>query len=430
MNNYLNRGLVINAQGIQLSDFLSYNFKQQHKHDSVEKTSFCAKLFNSTTKKESFLLESPIEISYDDLEYASQIFDTDEAANSARSFLVNESSVNDVILVIEYSKAELTIEKETIKPSDELTDKIKEALKHHDPYYRLMYIFNIYGYFLPKKIILGHKMYRMTHLTKDKRLNETKIKINETKWTTLDDFSDSKLGDILSQWEKCIGLHNFDLSHFVSIDDKIIRKDKLKEWIKFCLESDLDSLQVISCKELYSLYKIFDSTLRHEVKSVLEIKEKVLMTGIVPIKDPPYLYSINFPVCFKSNDYQVLGKFIAHDGESINEVDGIPAKIGYFSKDTRKISIFGSDKELFKLNLNNDIILKFSENLPSNSVIFISFKCPPSNNEQNFITKIQNHKDNEFSINISYPSYEFPFDENNVKNINILEYSIQWLEEQ
>ncbi|RIB24334.1 hypothetical protein C2G38_693779 [Gigaspora rosea] len=201
-----------------------------------------------------------------------------------------------------------------------------------------MDVFNSYGYFLPKKIILGHKIYRIINLIADKNSTEPDDKSYKAKWTNLDDFSESKFEDILNQWEKYMSSYKFDLSYLVSINGEFIKKNELENWIKSCLECDLDSLQVIKCKELYPLYEIFDLSLRQEVVSALQIesileidnqaefikrnniKERVLMEGIVPIKDPPYSYSVKFPFYLKSNNYQIFGKLITHDGKPIDEV--------------------------------------------------------------------------------------------------------------
>ncbi|CAG8529073.1 6636_t:CDS:2, partial [Gigaspora rosea] len=428
-----NRGLIFNEQGIQLSEFKAYDPHQIN--DFIKNTSFDAKLVNSTTKKESFLLKNHIELSADDLKHANQIFDTDETINSAMTLLADESSTNDIFLVIQCAKVELVINKETIKPSDELISEVKKALNHHDPYHKLMDIFNIYGHFLPKKITLGHKIYRMTYLTVDKDSTEPNDKNYDARWTTLEDFAESKFEDILNQWEKSMSSYSFDSSYLVSINGEFIMKHKISEWIKFCIECDLDSLQVISCKELYPLYEIFDLSLRQEVESVLGISRQI-----------ESVLGVNFPVSFKSSNYQVFGKFITQDDEPIDEVIikfdfmdifgflifiedyeltyknskiawiliGIPAEVGYFSANTRNINILGSGSESFALKSNNNIVLlKVPENLPQDFIIVVSFKHPPSNYEPNFIAKIQSYHGNEILFHIHCPDYESSDSEEN-----------------
>ncbi|CAG8684115.1 21072_t:CDS:2 [Dentiscutata erythropus] len=424
-----NSGLIVNAQGIQLSDSLPL---KPHQDGTIKNTntSFNAKLVLSKTKKESFLSKNHIEIelSEDNLKHVSRIFDIDET--------VNEPSINDVFLTIKCLKTELIIEKQIIKPSDELIDKVKEALEHYDPYHKLMDVFNRFGYFLPTKLVLGHKIYRIAHLIANESLSEPK-NIDDVKWTTLEDFSEFEIGQLLSQWEKCVSSHNVDVSYFASINGELIMKDEFKEWIKDCLESDLNSLSVISCEGLYPLYEIFEVTLRQEVESALGINNQkmVLMAGSVPIEGPPYSYFIKFPVCFKSNDYQVFGKYISRDGKPIDKVTikfdsmdtngflifiecqkgiekdsqiawiiiGIPAKVGYFSTDTRKIKILSSGDVSFAEFENFEV----PKNLPLDTVLVTTFKYPLSNYEPNFGSP----KVTQFTVNENTKK----FDEDNEK---------------
>ncbi|CAG8520610.1 45260_t:CDS:10 [Gigaspora margarita] len=360
-----NRGLIINAQGVQLSDFISYDFKPQHKNDFL---------------------------SADELEHVCQIFDTDESINSV---MADESSTNDIFLRIQCSKVELTIKQESIKPSIELTDKVKEALKHYDSYHKLMDVFNNYGYFLPKKMILGHKIYRITCLTIDQYLTEPNDKNNDTKWTTFDAFLENKLETILNQWEKY-------------------------------MKSDLDSLQVIGCKELYPFMQI-DSTpgIDNQDKFINRnnIKERILMAGTVPIKDPPYSYSVKFPICFKSNNYKVFGKLITRRDEPIDEdpkiawiLIGIPDEVGYFSTSTRKINVLGSGNEPFALKSNNnDITLKVPENLPQDSVIVFSFNYPPSNSPSPYLKDKEKYSNSDLKTDNVELAYKNSF--SNKKNV-------------
>ncbi|CAG8554323.1 24112_t:CDS:2 [Gigaspora margarita] len=414
-------GLIVNAKGIQLSD----SFPLSHQDGIIKhiNTSFHAKLVLSNTKKESFFLKNHIELSEDDIEHVNRIFDIDE--------IVNRTSSNGVFLTIKCSKIEFFIEKQEIKPSDELIDKVKGALKQYDPYNKLMDVFNSFGYFLPTKLVFGHKIYRIAHLIVNENSSEPKNKNDDVKWTTLENFSEYEIGQFLNQWEEYISPHNVDVSFFASVNGELIMKYELKKWIEDCLKSELDSLSVISCEGLYPLYEIFDLSLRQEVETVVNKQKMVLMTGRVPIKEPPpYSYCIKFPVCLKSNDYQVFGKIISRDGEPIDKVTikfnamdtngflifvecqkviendsqiawiiiGIPAKVGYFSTDTRKIKILSSGNASFALESVNYTEVKEFEvpkNLPPDTVFITTFKYPLSNYEPNFIGKIQYLDDKE-----------------------------------
>ncbi|CAG8713924.1 15316_t:CDS:1, partial [Cetraspora pellucida] len=112
------------------------------------------------------------------------------------------------------------------------------------------------------------------------------------------DFMTEEYNDILNQCEKCIGLRGFDSSYFVSVEDKLIMKYELEKWVKICSESNYEPLQIISLNELCPIYEIFDESLCHEIKSIFEIncqpeslniKEKILFSGIIPVNVPPFL---------------------------------------------------------------------------------------------------------------------------------------------
>ncbi|CAG8483212.1 3161_t:CDS:2, partial [Dentiscutata erythropus] len=154
----------------------------------------------------------------------------------------------------------------TIKPSKEIVAKVKDALNHYNPYNELMSVFEIYGKFLPKKVILGHKIYRVTRLIADESLPDFNFKEGER---SASKFMAKEYNDILSQWEKCMSLYGFDSSYFVSIDDKLIMKDQLEKWIKSCSEGDYESLQI---------------------PESFNVREKVLYSGIIPVNIPTFSY--------------------------------------------------------------------------------------------------------------------------------------------
>ncbi|CAG8637079.1 8446_t:CDS:2, partial [Dentiscutata erythropus] len=442
----INHGLIISAEGVHPSNFSAYSYSSFSlpKVRKLNTRSFQSMLKFSTKQRDSFLFENHID------HHAINLINCDWiSANSTENPLTNESLVNDICLKIQCSKFELIIEKETIKPSKELIAKTKEALKHYNPYNELMTVFEIYGKFLPKKVILGHKIYRLTCLIVDESQPEVNFKEGERSA----DFMTEEYNDILNQWEKCIGSYGFDSSYFVSIDDKLIMKDQLEKWVESCSESDYDSLQIISWNELYPIYEIFEEPLCHEIKSILgiiyqperfNVREKVLFSGIIPVNVPTFSYRVNFPICFKSNDYQIFGKLVNQNGKPIDKVFikfksmdvygfyafvenfnvieegmesqiewiliGIPAKIGFFSMNTRNIRILRSISTSFSVNTvdtNWNIILDVQESLPQNSILVTSFKFS-SNYELNFEADIQNYRynDNKIELGVYYANDE------------------------
>ncbi|CAG8744400.1 10691_t:CDS:2, partial [Racocetra persica] len=256
---------------------------------------------------------------------------------------------------------------------------------------------------------------------------------------------------ILSEWERCMSAHNFDLSYLISIDGRLIMRNKFDEWVNCCSTCDNGSLQIISWKELYPLYEIFDSPLLQKIESIIGINGqsnlRALATGTIPVKNSPFCYRVNFPVRLKSNEYQIFGKFMMKDGkpfitkdrkpievilkfksmdicgflvfiENLDEnvtwiLIGIPAKVGYFSTNTQNINILCSGNTSFLPELqDNDsgiaqnskfiasIILDVPKDLPKDSISITSFKYPPLNYEPNFTANIQSSQNDKIKINI------------------------------
>ncbi|CAG8559214.1 23835_t:CDS:2 [Racocetra persica] len=149
--------------------------------------------------------------------------------------------------------AELNFENLELKTLAEQNDAIENALKHHNPYHELLKVFKTYGHFILKSIIFGHRLYRACYL-------------------------DLKEVSPRSVWE------SFD---FATNNNDILNEYELKKWVNLCLESNIDSWQVINWKGLDPLYNILDQTLQKDIKFMLgigdqtkELKERVLMTGI------------------------------------------------------------------------------------------------------------------------------------------------------
>ncbi|RIB28094.1 hypothetical protein C2G38_2158841 [Gigaspora rosea] len=218
----INNGLIVNAKGVRRSNFSAYSLcsPKARKLNMPFVNSLQVTLKFSTKQRDTFLSENHIDHSAVDLEHCYWIF-----ANSANNTLNNESLVKNVCMKIQCSQLKLMVEKEMIKPSNEMVAKVKEALRHDNPYNELMTVFEIYGKFLPKKIILEHKIYRTTCLI----VNECHSDLN---------FKEEQ--------------------------------DENEIWVKTCLESDSDSLKIIGWNELYPIYEIFEPLCR-EIKSILEI---------------------------------------------------------------------------------------------------------------------------------------------------------------
>ncbi|KAF0553681.1 hsp70 family protein [Gigaspora margarita] len=418
-NKKLNHGLIINDRGISPK----YEFKAQFKI-SINSINQNAKNFHINLRpvktQRDTLLKFNIEPSAIGFEHFQFI-----------SSQLTNKSVNDVYLEIKYPLLELIFEKEDIILPENLIKNIKDALESHNPYHKLMQIFTMYGHFVPKKVTLGHKLHKMSCLKGDGDLTkEEKVETNEY-------FGTNEFKELWYQWNKLIVNYfgndlDCDEPYLTSMDSKIFEKKDIKDWTSR-LSNNINHLHIISWDELYCLYELLDDNLKQKVKTIFGIndpteskgvKEKVLMSGVIAIKSSSYYY-VELPHKLNNGNYQIFGRLVTQDGKTINaiikfkymtnhsfivftEIDkfikstysnlqifwimvGSP-EIGFFSPNTRDVSILALGRHEFAYAKKLNISFQLPENLPINWILCASIQylknCP------NFTLNIQYDKNN------------------------------------
>ncbi|CAG8714206.1 45660_t:CDS:2, partial [Gigaspora margarita] len=433
---YLSHGLIIDMKKIQPSNSSAFTFEDKPETVELQVRKFQAKLAPSSKYKDSFLLENHIDqtaINSDDLDWM-----------NITNPLKNEIPVNDIYLEVQNPRIELVLKKDSIKPSEILNNDIKNALNHHYPYRELMKAFKIYGHLIPERVILGNKLYMMSHLIANEK--SPRLGVVNDEWATNDDF-DTKCEKFFNIWEKHMKQNHFDSSYLISIDGDIVMRDDIKQWKENCLKGGNDFLHVISWKNLYPLYEIFDDPLRQEIKLILgnddqtinsKIKEKVLMAGIIPVQDSITYYRVKFSHDLESNKYKIFGNLVTNDGvpnnsyvvkfksmniygfsaiiENFNNnremniknlqitwlLIGIPSEVGVYSSVTRNISILRLESHEFKFKgcENCEVPLNVPKDLGPDSILITSFVYPQSNYEPCLVAKISDYYDEEIKVNI------------------------------
>ncbi|CAG8517590.1 10990_t:CDS:2 [Racocetra fulgida] len=298
----LSHGFSISKQGLQIAEKPAL-FKIQHKLDNPTGQSQ-TKLVFSTKRKDSFLLNNYIDSS-----------DIDPESN--------ESDKSLVYLGILCQRAEVIFETSELKPLSELNDAVDQALKHYNPYHELLKIFKIYGYFLPKSIILGHRLYRACYLD----AKEDSLQL--TDWKNLD-FTDNS-NNILVQWENYIKSYDFDASTNNDKDDTFL--------IPMNNDEELQN-------KIKNIFEIGDQTNK--------LKEKVLMMGVIPFKDSTELYYIQFPVHLDSNNYKLFGKHVTQNGEPIDTAINFQSMNKNDDRNEINILIRGHKKDEILENFNSE----------------------------------------------------------------------------
>ncbi|CAG8533896.1 13543_t:CDS:2, partial [Gigaspora rosea] len=429
----LNHGLIINAKKMQIATPLACASTSEPKMKVLDTIKFQVKFIPSSKPRDSFLLEKHITVDFDSLDWISN-------ADS----LINTSQANSVYLEIKFSKAEITFEKGSIKPSKELDAAIKNSLNHNNPHRELIKVFEEFGHFLPSKVILGDKLYSISK-SKFKKPED----LSQTSQTSQ---TQKEYSEIIKQWQKCIKSNsNVDSSSLTSIGGNAIKKDKIKEWAISCLTKSPDSWNIINWEDLYPLYEILEPQVCQDVKLCLGIdeqtistgvKEKVLRSGVIQINSSKYKYPVKFDIPLESNNYQIFGKISKQDGTPVDNVDvkfkskdksgflatvetfsenklddlqitwvlvGIPSDVGIFDSNTRSISVLCVNKRQFSpkpakdaTEMDNcDVQLKTPDSLPSNAILITSFKYPKSDHKQSFIAEVKDCRDKTIHVNIS-----------------------------
>ncbi|CAG8615744.1 22788_t:CDS:2 [Cetraspora pellucida] len=438
--------LTIKSQKLQFLDILPCALPKP-RIKAID-TKFQTKLSLSSKSKDSFLLENSIgslAIDLDNLNWASKI-DIDS--------LINKSQVNDIYLEIKCLKAELIFEKGSMKPSEIFLGAIDNAFDQKNPYRELIKVFNQFGHFLPRKILLGDKLSLISKIpSTSQKSTEVKI-IKEIK--TIDDFS-KKTGDyneIIKQWAKLTKSTNIDSLSLNTINGKSIKgNNNIKEWAIACLKNGPESWNIIGWEGLYPIYEILDEDVCQDVKVFLGIdeqtintgiKEKVLKSGIIVIEDSNYIYPVNFESPLESNNYQIFGRILLQTGAPFDNANvkfiskettgfsaiidifsppsnglqitwvliGIPAEIGVYDSNTRNFSILSGGKCQFTPKTKEtgiescDVQLKTREVLQPNAVLITSFKYPKSNYKQYFMAKVKGCHEKTINVNISVKKNE------------------------
>ncbi|CAG8530551.1 26490_t:CDS:2, partial [Gigaspora margarita] len=442
----LNHGLIINAKKMQIATPLACASTSEPKMKVLDIIKFQAKLIPSSKPRNSFLLENHITGDLDNLDWISNA-----------DPLINTSKANSVYLEIKFSKAEITFEKGSIKPSKEFDAAIKNSLNHNNPYRELIKVFEEFGHFLPNKVILGDKLYSISKSSTTQK--SAGLKSINKEFKKADDFSRDCRDyiDIMKQWQTCIKSNsNVDSSSLTSIGGNSIKKDKIKEWAISCLTKSPDSWNIINWEDLYPLYEILEPQVCQDVKLCLGIdeqtistgvKEKVLRSGVIQIDSSKYKYPVKFDIPLESNNYQIFGKVSKQDGTPVDNVDvkfkskdksgflatvetfsennlddlqitwvlvGIPSDVGIFDSNTRSISVLCINKRQFSpkpakddTGIDNcDVQLKTPDSLPSNAILITSFKYPKSDHKQSFIAEVKDYRDKTIHVNISVKKSE------------------------
>ncbi|RIB18295.1 hypothetical protein C2G38_1358119 [Gigaspora rosea] len=210
-NEIFDYGLLINKSGIHFADNSAIGFETKLEFiefDNITRRSK-VKVVYSTEPKDTFLLKDDIDPLAIDSKYYDWISGIDKNLTDKKK-KDDKLQTSPVYLAILCPEAEIIFENEKIKPSEKFEISVKEALNHSNPYRKLIEIFENYGYFFPRRITFGHKLYRICNL-----IVKNNLPRQDTKWI---DFNNSiEFNIILNDWNSLVRSESdFDTSYLTS----------------------------------------------------------------------------------------------------------------------------------------------------------------------------------------------------------------------
>ncbi|CAG8721945.1 8119_t:CDS:2 [Dentiscutata erythropus] len=429
----LNNGLIIESRDIYTATNRAFNFDQRIT-TSIEKCYI--KISMPKDRKELFLLKNHIDIiSFQllpqkliQIMLKPNVFDDD-------------SSFDHVHFEVHYPKVELSLVKETIKPTKEIKIAVDDALNSNKPYRELIKIFDTFGFLISQKLMLGQKLYRTFYGASYSQQLKTK-KIFFQNYLL-------NLNDLFVLWDN---QYRFDEIYLMTTDGKSIEKNNIEKWSNDHSKQDFKLLHIINRSEFIPIYEIFEKSISHKIKTILGIDNlpKILMTGVVQVIKNVKYYKINFPFSLESNNYHIFAKVIRSNDkqsfdksivkiqsedktgflaiiekfdqiESIDLTDvqimwmlvGFPDEVDFYSKHTRDLSILSMESKDIVLDENNNkqVLINVPSNLPKNSIIALSFD-ESENNESESDESEDEYLSNmpEYEIKHSLRSCIFAFD--------------------
>ncbi|KAG9293806.1 hypothetical protein G9A89_019144 [Geosiphon pyriformis] len=436
-NYLLNHGMVITKYGVEEAFLPAFDFNPDHSgkltnilyigKQSVEFNGF-------STPRDSFMSAQGIELNNESASPEKLKPFLDFEPNPSFNPLFDQSPAGYVHCSALCQQVLIEVEPSDIIPSDGLKSDITSALLDDNPFEQLTEVFQKYGHWWCKTVILGNKLERkceVDFLNIDSYSNERARSIEwllreSEEMTIYDELV--KCDPLFLTWEDTI--RPLNASYLVSSGGDVIDREHLERWFTNIPKRPWQ--WCIIKRVLAPIYEILDDTIRQELDNLLVKYPKVLMTGCTRLKSPNVIYRrMKFKKPLKTDNYQVFGSLVDSSGFrvpdtyvkfecrneygfsatihttgkkrkenptlNINEkyyiiwfLTGIPQELGYFHPDNRFIFIrLGT----LKLRLGPDIewIARFDSGITlfPGFVLSASFHFPPTNQEFNLTANIE-----------------------------------------
>ncbi|CAG8719402.1 34333_t:CDS:2, partial [Racocetra persica] len=421
-----------------------------------------------SSKMEAFALTNRIKL---DIDTKIPFFSTKTTGDNLHPLFDNQQ-ITEIHCLIVSEKVKLMIDVDKVKPSEDLTNAVNEAIENEFPLQSLKNGFEKFGHLWPQIIILGWSLSKVyNHIdSNDKPISDKKFFLNTDDEIILQD----QILGIFNDWSKLTKDLNVSfLDHtgtfvekeniylllakhldrsFLNPNDEIVKKYEDIYFLRRNLNKD-QNWGILRLENLVPLYKVLPEAIQNIIEDIISDRYQILMTGATKINRENQTYvNIQFAQPLQDTNYEMFGQMI--DNNNLNRLDvmirfnlatqygcraiihkpenlriPVSAKIfwiilgkghGFFSRHTRDIKILYGKELLsgqFPITCNVSIS---NDKLPDSFVFVTSFDSDDLNKNQVIQANTDDGLKSNLSLNISQSNAEA------IQSIDLNNFTMRW----
>ncbi|KAF0429942.1 kinase-like protein [Gigaspora margarita] len=298
-NLYLHYGLIIQQNNIRHGLEVAIDYLEMPEICLLDKSYMY--LQQPLNKKEAFIQANRIKI--DNINVAEIPFLAVSLTNSDHPIFDNQQKSNEVHCFIASEKIKLTFNINKLKPSEKFLNAVDKALNSSYPFRNLKNVFDKFGYFCSRSIILGRTFSKIYEYD-----NDVPLETDEYIFNT-DQVESEMIEEKLVKWNK--NAKKLDTSFFLDFNGDIVGSNEI--YFRLTNLEEKQHWKTVT-QDLIPLYKILPKDKQNEIESIVSDSYHIVMTGNTEITHKDQIYvNIQFENPLQDNDYEMFGCLIIND---------------------------------------------------------------------------------------------------------------------
>ncbi|CAG8463643.1 22207_t:CDS:10 [Gigaspora margarita] len=177
------------------------------------------------------------------------------------------TQIDNVYLFLHYEKIEIFLD-QCVAPLPVFKKAVEDAVRSIHPYRALQEVFNEFGHFLPKSIVLGSQLREILK----NQMNTSSHALIKKKFVAA---SQADVDKIL----ECTKV--FDINYLLTSNGQVVMMDQIFDWFSE-IENNDEYLKFIRIDQVTPLYKILSYDLQNKIEIILEnrLDSRILLTGV------------------------------------------------------------------------------------------------------------------------------------------------------